>query len=91
MIDYREEVQPGLPKALNLQHAVRELNERLELVEVAVFGKSSGDDLDAGVWTQAGDGTTYPVVPTQEDADKAQAIDPAEDAKHENQDSQPGV
>lgn len=33
MIDYNEEVQPGLPKSLNLQEAVRDLNARVEALE----------------------------------------------------------
>jgi hypothetical protein len=55
---------------IELQKAVREIEERLHRVECELFlKKSSGIDGSAGDWTQAGDGTKYPAVPTQAQAD----------------------
>lgn len=55
---------------------------RIENLEKEVFApvkKSSGVDGDAGDWTKTGDGTTYPAVPTQAEADAVAAEAKAEE------------
>jgi hypothetical protein len=53
------------------------LGEAQEFVNSVLYAKTSGDDLNAGAWTDHGDGINYPgklvAIPSQEEADAAGA------------------
>jgi hypothetical protein len=58
---------------IELQKAVREIEERLHRVEKALFQVADGSGTERYAWTDTGTGETYPVVPTQAEADAVAA------------------